>query len=93
MTDDASQDRAPEVALRIPGDWAGPEQFADALPDGHRMEDDRLMMPDGSSVEIAALPADEEFAALFRQSCSREPSPEELTGVDGYSVKIGRAHD
>ena len=83
------QDGLPEVTLRIPGDWDGPAALAEALPEGVEIgEEQRLVLPHGGSVEINALPADDEFLQVFASGCTREPTDEEKRGVENYAVNV-----
>lgn len=74
------------VALRIPGTWSHPRELLDRLPEGYRLTPEALILPDQSEVEFGAMPADDQFAAIFRSSCRRPPSDDELEAVDCYAV-------
>lgn len=77
-----------EITVRVPGPWLGPDDFDSRLPEGYRLGGDEketwLALPDGSRAEFNALPADDEFAAVFAGGCKREPSDEDKRGVEGY---------
>jgi hypothetical protein len=77
-----------EVVLRIPGTWSHPKELIAALPEGYRLTPEAMIFPDGSQVEFTPMPADGQFAHIFRTSCRRPPSDEELAKVDNYSVNI-----
>jgi hypothetical protein len=74
------------VALRIPGQWSGPEELIRRLPAGCRLTPEALVLPDSTQVEFGAAPADDEFAKIFRSSCREPPRADELRTVDGYTV-------
>src|SRR5437870_4826107 len=78
-----------EVALRIPGNWSHPKELIARMPDGYRLTPESLLMPDGMKIEFNPMPPDDQFAGIFRSSCRRPPTEEELTQVDGYTVNIG----
>jgi hypothetical protein len=78
-----------EIALRIPGAWAHPRELIERLPEGYRLMPDALTLPDGSKIEFNPLPPDDQFAGIFRSSCRRPPTDEELEQVDRYTVNIG----
>src|SRR5687768_10250642 len=77
-----------EVALRIPGTWSHPRELVESLPAGYRLTPEALIMPDGTKVEFNPLPPDDQFAEIFRSSCRRPPTEEELARVDGYTVNV-----
>lgn len=77
-----------QIIFRIPGAWAGPKELIERLPEGYRLTPEALMLPDGSKVEFGAVPADDEFAGIFRSSCRNEPTEEEMATLDGYSVNV-----
>jgi hypothetical protein len=76
------------VDLRIPGTWADPRQLMERLPEGCRVEDEALILPDGARAEIGALPADNQFARIFRSSCRNPATADELATVDAYRVNV-----
>ncbi|MBO0699555.1 MAG: hypothetical protein J2P46_14260 [Zavarzinella sp.] len=77
------------IALRIPGRWANPRELVDRLPAGCRVTaKGELVVPDGEPVELSGLPADDQFAEIFRSSCRQEPTEDELATVDNYTVNI-----
>ena len=45
-------------------------------------------MPDGTSVELGALKADNKFAQIFRSSCRKPATQKELAIVDAYRVNV-----
>jgi hypothetical protein len=78
-----------EVVLRIPGRWSHPGELVEALPTGYRLTPDALIMPDGTKVEFNPMPPDDQFAQIFRSSCRRPPTDEELAQIDDYTVNVG----
>jgi hypothetical protein len=84
-----SESPAPvEVVLRIPGTWSHPRELVESLPAGFRLTPEEMFMPDGTKVEFNPLPPDDQFAEIFRNSCRRPPTDEELEKVDGYTVNV-----
>lgn len=78
-----------EIAFRIPGTWAHPGELVQRMPAGCRLSPEGLTLPDGVRVDIAPMPPDSQFAAIFKGSCRRPPSAEELDQVNRYTVNIG----
>jgi len=76
------------IALRIPGQWPHPKALVERLPDGCRMTGEELTLPDGRQVGFGARRADEQFARIFRTSCRRPPTDEELAAVNGYTANV-----
>ena len=77
-----------QIALRIPGKWSHPGELIERLPAGCRLTPEALILPDSTEVEFGAVPADEQFAQIFRSSCRQEPTEDELRTVDGYTVNV-----
>ncbi len=77
-----------EIALRIPGQWSHPKELIERLPADVRMTPEGLVLPDETRVELGALEADDQFAQIFRTSCRRPASEDELATVDGYTVNV-----
>ena len=42
------------VALRIPGKWSHPGELIRRLPEGYRLKEDALLLPDQTQVEFGA---------------------------------------
>jgi hypothetical protein len=55
------------------------------MPEGYRLTPETLFLPDQTEIEFGAMPADDQFAAIFRSSC-RNADDDELEAVDGYRV-------
>src|SRR5690348_15080124 len=79
---------AVETMLRIPGRWRDPREVLDHLPDGYRIIDRSLVLPDGEEIELTLIPRDEQFGAIFRSACRRPATDDELAIVDRYIVSI-----
>lgn len=79
---------AVEIAFRIPGLWTHPRQLVEALPAGHKLTGDDLVMPDGTRIGFGAAPADNQFARIFRSSCRQPATDEELATVGRYAVNV-----
>src|SRR5687767_13989821 len=75
-----------DIALRIPGPWGHPKELIARLPEGCRLTVDTLTLADGTEVEFVAMPADDQFAGIFRTSCRSRPTAEEQEAVDHYKV-------
>lgn len=76
------------VNLRIPGRWSHPGELIERLPEGCRVTGETLVLPDQTEVEIGVMAADGQFAQIFRSSCRRPATEEELATVDDYMVNI-----
>jgi hypothetical protein len=76
------------VALRIPGRWAGPRDLIQRLPTDCRLTPEALTLPDATEVDFGAVPADDQFARIFRISCRQPAAEDELATVDGYTVNV-----
>jgi hypothetical protein len=76
------------VTLRIPGQWSHPKELFERLPAGYRLTAEGLILPDTTRVEFGAVPADEQFAQIFRSSCRQPATEDELATVDGYTVNV-----
>jgi len=84
----AESPAAVEVVLRIPGNWSHPKELIAALPEGYRLTPESMILSDGSKLEFNPLPPDEQFAHIFRSSCRRPPSEDEMERVQRYTVNI-----
>ncbi|MDB5391081.1 MAG: hypothetical protein JWM11_6727 [Planctomycetaceae bacterium] len=80
---------APEITLRIPGDWSSFEELEERLPNGYQLRPEGLLLPDGSQFELSAMQPDRQFATIFQSACRKPPSESELAVVRRYRVKIG----
>ena len=80
---------APEITLRIPGDWAHPGELLERLPDGFRLTPEALILPDGTKIDFFPMPPDGQFPRIFASSCRRPPTPDELAVLGRYTVNVG----
>jgi hypothetical protein len=85
MTSDASV----KITFRIPGVWAHPSELLRGLPPDYRLTPEALRLPDGGEIEFIPMPPDDQFAEIFRSSCRRPATPEELAKVNSYRVNVG----
>ncbi|MEX2137966.1 MAG: hypothetical protein WD894_01805 [Pirellulales bacterium] len=76
------------VDLRIPGTWSHPRELIERLPAGCRLTPEALILPDETQVDVGFLDADDQFAEIFRSSCRRPATEEELATVDGFTVNV-----
>jgi hypothetical protein len=76
------------VAFRIPGQWSHPKDLVERLPAGCQLTPETLTLPDGTQVDFGAARADGQFAGIFRSSCRRPATAEELATVDRYTVNV-----
>jgi hypothetical protein len=77
-----------EIILRVPGKWAQPNDLIQRLPAGCRLTAEALILPDATQVQCGAMPPDDQFAQIFRSSCRRPATDDELATVDGYTVNV-----
>ena len=80
---------APNIIVRVPGPWDGADDLERRLPRGHRLTTDsdsrlRLITPDGPSLPLNLLPADDQFLKIFASGCTREPSDADKRGIETY---------
>src|SRR5438067_9616751 len=78
-----------EIVLRIPGMWSNPGELIERLPAGCRLTPEALILADGTNVGFDGMPPDDQFPQIFRSSCRRPPTEEELGQIDDYKVNIG----
>lgn len=74
------------ITLRIPGRWAHPSEIFARLPEGHRLTEDSLYLPNNEGVSCSFADADDQFAGIFRSSCRKPPSTDEQEIIDNYTV-------
>jgi hypothetical protein len=79
----------PRITLRIPGAWSHAGELLERLPDGFRLTPDALVLPDGGEVEFNPLPPDGQFVEIFKSSCRRPATKDELAILGRYTVKVG----
>lgn len=80
---------APDITLRIPGDWAHPGKLLERLPEGFRLTPDALILPNETKIEFIPMAPDEQFPQIFESSCRRRPRDDELAVVARYTVNVG----
>jgi hypothetical protein len=78
-----------KITLRIPGNWAHPGELIERLPDGFRLTPEALFLPDGTEIEFIPMPPDDQFAEIFKSSCRRPATANEMAIVNGYTVNVG----
>lgn len=76
------------VNLRIPGLWTHPRELFERLPEGCRLTPEELTLADGTRVDFGAVPADGQFAGIFRTSCRQPPTDEEMAAVENYRANV-----
>jgi hypothetical protein len=76
------------VTLRIPGSWSHPRELIERLPAGCRLTPDALVLPDDTEIDFRAVPADGQFAQVFRSACRQPALAEELATVAGYTTNV-----
>jgi len=76
------------IALRIPGKWSHPRELIERLPAGCRLEAEAFILPDATRVDFVPLPADQQFAQIFRSACRQPATKDELATVDRYTVNV-----
>ncbi len=79
----------PRITMRIPGEWSHPKELVERLPDGFRLDPEKMTTPDGNEIEFIPLPPDEQFPRIFQSACRRPPSNDERAIIERYSVNIG----
>src|SRR5438128_11256500 len=77
-----------EIAMRIPGKWSHPRELVQRLPAGCRLTGEALILPDDKQVDFGAMPADDQFAQIFRSACRQPATEDELATVGGYRVDV-----
>jgi hypothetical protein len=76
------------TTLRIPGAWSNPRELLKRMPEGFRLTPENLVLPDGAEIELDLIPPDEQFADIFKSSCRRPATDEELVIVGRYTVNV-----
>jgi hypothetical protein len=77
-----------QTTLRIPGGWSHPRELLQRLPAGFRLTAESLVLPDGTEIEFVPIAPDDQFAEIFKSSCRRPATPEELAIVARYTANI-----
>ncbi|HVA49204.1 MAG TPA: hypothetical protein VNH11_22765 [Pirellulales bacterium] len=84
----ASTNDSVQTTLRIPGAWSHPRELLARLPAGFKLTAESLVLPDGSAIEFVPISPDEQFAEIFKSSCRRPATDEELAIVSRYTANI-----
>lgn len=82
-------DHTVRTTLRIPGAWSHPGELLERMPPGYRLTHEALLLPDGAEIEITPMAPDTQFAQIFKMSCRRPASADEVATVGRYTVNIG----
>ena len=80
---------APQITLRIPGDWSHPKELLERLPKGYRLSPETLRLPDETEIEFIPMEPDGQFPQIFESACRRPPTDDELAVLARYSVNVG----
>jgi hypothetical protein len=78
----------PRTTLRVPGNWSHPGELIERIPAGFRLTPEALIMPDRTEVEFTPMPPDGRFAEIFKSSCRRPATRDELEIVNNYTVNV-----
>lgn len=78
-----------KITFRIPGDWSHPGELLERLPEGFRLSPEHLLMPSGTKIDFIPMTPDEVFPRIFKSSCRRPPTDDELAVVGRYTVNVG----
>ncbi|WP_254510885.1 hypothetical protein [Anatilimnocola floriformis] len=77
------------IDMRIPGKWSGPKEIIEAIPKDCRLTDEaELELPDGKRFLMSPVPADGQFAEIFRSSCRRAPTEDERNTIVNYTANV-----
>jgi hypothetical protein len=80
--------QSPSITLRIPGNWSHPGELLERLPPGFHLTPEHFTLPDGTKLDFVPVPPDDEFAGIFKSSCRRPPTRDELAILASYSVNV-----
>ena len=72
---------AVELVLRIPGPWQSLQDLQDSLPFSVRLEEEHLVLQDGTASKVQIHPMDTTLLNFFASSCRRASSPAELCKI------------
>ena len=76
LPEDPSQDRPPEIAVRIPGTWSCPASLEKSLPGGFTLTPGWLRLPDGARLQVYPHGPDDEFAGIFMAPDEQKTRPQ-----------------
>lgn len=74
------------ITFRIPGRWSQPKELVDRLPAGYQLTPESLILPDDTVIGFGAGAPDQQFPQIFRSSCRKPPTADELATVNRYTV-------
>ena len=77
-----------KTTLRIPGNWSHPGELLERIPDGFRMTPQSLVLPDSTEIPFEPMPADDQFAQIFKTSCRHPATAKEMQVVNSYTVNV-----
>lgn len=77
-----------EIAMRIPGPWADEKMLVQAISSDCKLSGNSLVLANGSQVQLYVRPRDSQFADVFKTSCRRKPSGQELERVQNYRLQV-----
>ena len=75
-----------QAALRIPGSWSNPGELIERMPPEDHLTPEALILPDKTEIVCRPVPPDNQFAEIFKSSCRRPATREEVAIVDSYTV-------
>ena len=81
-------DAAVKTTLRIPGNWSHPGELIERMPSGFRLTPEALILPDRTEIEFTPMPPDDQFAQIFKSSCRRPATSDEMDVVNSYTVNV-----
>jgi len=88
MPNDTTQDKVPEIAVRIPGTWSCPASLEKSLPAGYRLTPGWLHLPDGDRLQVFPHAPDDEFAGIFATACRGVLPASERRKIKRYGINV-----
>ena len=88
MPKDTTQDKVPEIAVRIPGTWSCPASLEKSLPAGYRLTPGWLHLPDGDRLQVFPHAPDDEFAGIFATACRGVLPARERRKIKQYGINV-----
>ncbi len=88
LPEDPSQDRPPEIAVRIPGTWSCPASLEKSLPGGFTLTPGWLRLPDGGRLQVYPHGPDDEFAGIFMSACRGRLTRAQQSSIRKYGVNV-----
>jgi hypothetical protein len=80
---------SPTITFRIPGDWSHPKELLQRLPENAQVTSTGSLLVNGIEFEFNPMQPDRQFPTIFKSSCRRQPTGEELAILARYRVNIG----